>query len=170
MSLTLGAVFLGAFLAVALSPPAPARPRGQTARPFGPAGVLEGKPKERGQAYGKQFRQAIRDFLHKEIDKPFAGRPATKERMLAYADACARVVRAECPLVAREFEGIAHGAGLTFAEVVLINLHEEFSHRADLPRHGHCTAVAVGPPIRPTSTPTSARPGTGCRASRANPA
>jgi isopenicillin-N N-acyltransferase-like protein len=146
MSLTLGSVFLVAFLAVALSTPAPARPKGETVHPFGPASVLKGKPKQRGQAYGKQFRKPIRDFLHREIYKAFAGKPATKEQMRAYAAACAKVVRAECPLVAREFEGIADGAGLTFEEIVLINLHEEFYHRTELPKHGHCTAVAVGPP------------------------
>jgi isopenicillin-N N-acyltransferase-like protein len=108
--------------------------------------VSDGKAKERGQAYGKRFREAIRDFLEKEIDRAFAGGPATKEQMLAYAAACAKVVRGECPLVAAEFEGIAEGAGLTFDEIVLINLHEEFYHRSELPKHGHCTAVAVGPP------------------------
>src|SRR5262249_21494493 len=84
--------------------------------------------------------------LRKEIDAAFVGRPSTKAQMLRYAAACGQVVRAECPLIAEEFQGIAEGAGLTFEEVVLINLHEELSHRTDLPQHGHCTAVAVGPP------------------------
>src|SRR5262249_50041674 len=101
---------------------------------------------DRGRAYGKQFRDAIRDFLHKEIFATFIDRPATKEQMLEYASACAAVVRKECPMVGEEFQGIADGAGLTFDEVVLINLHEEFQHRPDLPKHGHCTAVAVAPP------------------------
>jgi isopenicillin-N N-acyltransferase-like protein len=126
--------------------PAPARSKEETVREFGPAGVLEGKPKERGQAYGKQFRDAIRAFLQKEIYEAFVGKPSTKEQMLAYGAACAKVVRAECPMVAEEFQGIAGGAGLTFDEIVLINLHEEFYHRTELPKHGHCTAVAVGPP------------------------
>jgi hypothetical protein len=113
---------------------------------FGPGAVIEGKAKERGIAYGKQFRTEIKEFLDKEIYAAFVGRPSTKEQMLQYASACAKVVRAECPLVVEEFEGIADGAGLSFDEIVLINLHEELYHRTDLPKHGHCTAVAVGPP------------------------
>lgn len=113
---------------------------------FATATVLEGKSKERGHVYGKQFRDEIRDFFKTEILAAFVGKPATKEQMLGYAKACARVVKAECPVVAEEFEGIADGAGLTFDEIVLINLHEELYHRTPLPRHGHCTAVAIGPP------------------------
>lgn len=115
-------------------------------REFPPATVVEGTPRDRGLAYGALFREAIHDFLAKEIFAAFVGKPSTKEQMLQYARACAEVVRAECPLVAEEFQGIADGAGLTFEEIVLINLHEELYHRTDLPKHGHCTAVAVGPP------------------------
>jgi hypothetical protein len=113
---------------------------------FGPAIVFDGKSRIRGHAYGKQFREAIHDFLQKEIYGAFAGKPATKQQMLDYASLCGKVVRAECPLVAEEFEGIADGAALTFDEIVLINLHEELYHRTELPKHGHCTAVAVAPP------------------------
>jgi hypothetical protein len=140
-----------AFLLLAVVAPmlfpsfAPAQPK-ETVREFEPASVLEGNPRERGRVYGKQLRDAIRDFLQKEIDAAFAGKPSTKEQMLGYAAACAKVVRAECPMVAEEFQGIADGAGLTFDDIVLINLHEELYHRTDLPKHGHCTAVAVGPP------------------------
>jgi isopenicillin-N N-acyltransferase-like protein len=137
---------LAVFWASALFAQAPAQPEKEAEGEFAPASVFEGKPKDRGYAYGKQFREAIRDFLRKEIDAAFVGRPSTKEQMLRYAAACGQVVRAECPLIAEEFQGIAEGAGLTFEEVVLINLHEEFYHRTDLPQHGHCTAVAVGPP------------------------
>lgn len=123
----------------------PAQLEKEAVRPFSPATVIEGKPHDRGRAYGVQFREAIREFLAKEIDAAFIGKPSTKEQMLQYAAACGKVVRAECPLVADEFQGIADGAGLTFDEIVLINLHEELYHRTDLPKHGHCTAVAVGP-------------------------
>lgn len=134
---------IAALLAFAV--PAFAQTKEPAVRPFGPASAIEGKPHERGQAYGKQQREAIRDFLQTEVFDAFVGKPASKERMLEYAAACAAIVRAECPLVAAEFEGIAHGAGLTFDEIVLINLHEELYHRTDLPKKGHCTAVAVAP-------------------------
>jgi hypothetical protein len=140
-----GPWFAAVLVTSAFSTQAPAQPEKGAVREFAPAAVIEGKPRDRGHAYGAQFRDAIRDFLAKEIDAAFIGKPSTKEQMLQYAAACGKVVRAECPLVADEFQGIADGAGLTFDEIVLINLHEELYHRTDLPKHGHCTAVAVGP-------------------------
>lgn len=113
---------------------------------FPTAHLISGKPKDRGRSYGMQFRDTIRDFLANEIYAAFVGKPSSKTEMLRYAAACGNVVRDECPLIAEELEGIADGAGLTFEDVVLINLHEELYHRTDLPMHGHCTAVAVAPP------------------------
>jgi hypothetical protein len=113
-----------------------------------PVTVIEGGAPERGAAYGGRFRDAIREFLASEIEAAFAGKPSSKEELIKYAAACGEVVRQECPLIAKEFAGIAKGAGLTFEEIVLINLHEELYHRApvpvpDRPKPGHCTAVAV---------------------------
>lgn len=125
---------------------ASAQPQAEPARKFPEASVVEGTPKERGQAYGKQYREAIQEFFQQEILTAFAGKPSSKEQMLQYAASCAKVVQTECPLVAEEFQGIADGAGLTFDEIVLINLHEELYHRTELPKHGHCTAVAIAPP------------------------
>jgi hypothetical protein len=111
---------------------------------------IEGNARERGMAYGKRFKEGIRSFLAAEIETAFVGKPASREQLLHYATACALVVRQECPLIAEEFAGIAEGAGVTFNEIVLINLHEELYHRVNLPdaaapKHGHCTAVAVSP-------------------------
>ena len=135
-----------AFLIGLLAFPAAAQTKPDAVREFGPATPIEGKPRDRGRVYGERFRDAIRDFLRTEIETAFVGRPSPKDRMLEYAAACGKVVRAECPMVAEELQGIADGAGLTFDEIILINLHEELYHRPDLPKHGHCTAVAVGPP------------------------
>jgi hypothetical protein len=131
--------------------------------------MVEGKAKDRGCAYGKRFREEIHDFLDKEIYRAFVGQPFVKEQMLRYAADCGNVVRDGRPLIAEEFEGIADGAGLAFAEIMLINLHEEFYHRKQLPQHGHCTAVAVGPSDTGNQRTMSARRGTGCRASRESP-
>src|SRR5262245_58613370 len=141
-----GPWFAAVLVTIAFFTHAPAQPEKGSVPAFAPATVIEGKPRDRGRADGTQFRDAIRDFLAKEIDAAFIGKPSTKQQMLQYAAACGKVVRVECPLVADEFQGIADGAGLTFDEIVLINLHEELYHRTDLPKHGHCTAVAVGPP------------------------
>lgn len=146
IGVALGPSFLAVLLASGFSARAPAHGAKDAVAEFAPASVIAGAPRERGRAYGTQFREAIHEFLHKEIYAAFVGRPSPKEQMLRYASACGKVVRAECPTVAAEVEGIAAGAGLTFDEVVLINLHEELYHRTDLPQHGHCTAVAVAPP------------------------
>jgi hypothetical protein len=123
-----------------------AAPPGEALREFPAATVVDGQPTERGREYGKQFRESIHDFLNTEIYAAFVGKPATKEQMLGYAGACGKLVRDELPMIAEEFQGIADGAGLTFDEVMLINLHEELYHRTQLPGHGHCTAVAVAAP------------------------
>jgi hypothetical protein len=114
--------------------------------PFPMATVIEGQPRERGRAYGTMNREAIRDFLQNEIYAAFIGKPSSKEQLLEYAAACLKVVLEECPNVADEFQGIAEGAGLSFPEIILTNLHEELYHRTELPKQGHCTAVAVAPP------------------------
>jgi isopenicillin-N N-acyltransferase-like protein len=116
-------------------------------QPFGPAVLVEGSPRECGKTYGGRFRDEIRSFYKTEIVDAFVGKPSSKAQLLAYAQACGKVLQSECSVIAEEFLGIADGAGLDFEEIVLINLHEELYHRAELPaKHGHCTAVAVGPP------------------------
>lgn len=119
-------------------------PKGDV-KPFEAPVIIAGSARERGQAYGKHFRQGIQDFLNREIYGAFVGKPSSKEELLAYAADCAVVTREMCPMVAEELEGIATGAGLEFNEIILIQLHEELYHRTPVPKHGHCTAVAVGP-------------------------
>lgn len=117
----------------------------RTVAPFPEAIVITGAARERGEAYGRQFSAAIREFYASEIQQPFVGHPASQQELLDYASRCAEVVRDECPMIAEELDGIAAGSGLSFNEIVLINLHEELYHRGPLPKHGHCTAVALAP-------------------------
>lgn len=130
--------------------------------------TISGRPRGRGLAYGTRFREGIGRFLDREIYGAFLDRPATRRELLDYAAACARVVREYCPIVFEEVGGVAAGAGVLPQEVVLLALHEELYHRGPLPgvadpgrvesstggrsgeggaSHGHCTAVAVGPPL-----------------------
>src|SRR5262245_62872301 len=102
-----GRWFAAVLVTSAFSTQIPAQPEKGAVRAFAPETVIEGKPRDRGHAYGAQFRDAIRDFLAKEIDAAFTGKPSTKEQMLSYAAACGKVVRAECPLGADEIQGIA---------------------------------------------------------------
>ena len=59
--LPLGPWFVAIFLASAFLTQAPAQPEKDAVREFAPASVIEGKPRERGHAYGTQFHDAIRD-------------------------------------------------------------------------------------------------------------
>jgi hypothetical protein len=125
---------------------APARSAERPVAPFGDAIVIAGKPRERGRCYGRRFRDEIGEFLDREIYRAFENSVAAKEELLRYAGACSRVIRAECPVIADEMEGMAEATGLRLEEHVLIALHEELYHRGVLPPVSHCTAVAVGPP------------------------
>jgi hypothetical protein len=118
----------------------------RTVAPFGEAVEIAGTARERGRQYGRQVSDLTHEFLDREIYTAFVGKPALKEDMLRYADACWRVIRAECPIIADELEGMAEGTGLRLEEHVLVTLHEELYHRGVLPPVPHCTAVAVGPP------------------------
>ena len=108
--------------------------------------VITGNARERGRQYARDFSDAIRSFVEREIYQPFISEKQTKEDTLRYAGACAKEVKAFAPTVHDELEGIAEGTGLTLDEVTLITLHEELWHRGVLPPTPHCTAIAAGPP------------------------
>jgi hypothetical protein len=114
--------------------------------PFGDVIEIAGNARDRGRQYGRCFSDGIHEFLNREIYTAFDGQPATKDNLLRYAGACAKVISAECPVIADELEGMAEGSGLRLEEHVLLTLHEELYHRGVLPPVPHCTAVAVGKP------------------------
>jgi isopenicillin-N N-acyltransferase-like protein len=107
--------------------------------------VISGKPRERGKQYGAKYKDAIADFLDKEIFKPFAKTQEKRKELLQYAGLCSSEVKKYSATLADELEGIAEGSGRTVEELVLLNLHEEVHYQLPLPIE-HCTAVAVGPP------------------------
>ena len=109
--------------------------------------TISGTPRERGRQYGKHFASGIDEFLGREIYQGVTDKPHSREGMLRYAAACMKEVKVLSPALLEEVEGIAEGSGKTPEELVLMSLHEELYHRSPLPMHGHCTAVAAGPPI-----------------------
>jgi hypothetical protein len=114
--------------------------------------VIEGTPTERGRAYGERFRPGIRAFLEREIYASFVGKPNLKDDLLQYAAACAGPIKACCPEIFEELEGMTSGSGLDLPEHILLTLHEELYHRGVLPVIEHCTAVAIGPPATSDGT------------------
>src|SRR5262245_37330777 len=80
--------------------------------PFGDAVVIAGSPRDRGRRYGQRFEGGIRAFLEREIYRAFDASVAKKDDLLRYSAACFRVIRAECPTIADELEGMAEATGL----------------------------------------------------------
>jgi hypothetical protein len=133
---------------LALLPSLPARAETSPSKvPTFTKTIIDGKPRERGRRYGKEFSDGIRAFLDQEIWKPFIGKPATREEMVRYAAACGLEIKKFSPIIHEELEGMAEGSGLGMEELVLVTLHEELYHKAPLPKLPHCTAVAAGPPV-----------------------
>jgi isopenicillin-N N-acyltransferase-like protein len=118
---------------------------------FPPLQTFAGKPRDRGQNYGERYRDAIQQFLDKELYASFVQGTVSKDQLLRYADACGDSVKAHSQELYDELEGIAQGAAIELEEVVLITLHEELYHRGALPKVPHCTALAVGPPFTKNS-------------------
>jgi hypothetical protein len=114
-------------------------------QPFAAADVVTGTAHERGETYGKRHKDDIHEFLDREIYAAFLGKPYSKDEMLEYAKACGEVTREVSPLIAAECKGIATGAGLSYEEIILINLHEELHHMPKKKNPGHCTGVAIAP-------------------------
>ena len=108
--------------------------------------LIEGSPRERGRMYGRKFAQPIRDFLEREIYKPFATDTAKRNEITRYAGACLNIVEKWSPEITEELHGVAEASDVSVVELVLMSLHEELYHRGDIPKIEHCTAVAVGPP------------------------
>lgn len=131
---------------VAVAEDAAAPPRASATQPFEPPLVVVGTAIERGEAYGKAYKQEIQNLLETELYAMFVGKPWDKEGMQKYAHECGRVTREVCPLMAAECDGIAKGAGVSYDDIILINLHEEIRQmKGDVTSQGHCTAVAVSP-------------------------
>jgi isopenicillin-N N-acyltransferase-like protein len=107
--------------------------------------TITGKPRDRGKQYGQKFKETIQSFRDKEV-YCFAVNPPSRDDLLRYAGACAKEIKAYCPAILDELEGIAEGAKIKVEEAVLIALHEELFHKGILPAVEHCTAMAVGPP------------------------
>ena len=114
---------------------------------FPPVQVFAGTPRERGLAYGREFKDGINQFLEKEIYGAFIAPKRSKDTVRRYAAACGREIAGYSPEIHAELEGVAEGAGVALEEAVLITLHEELYHRGVLPKVAHCTVVAAAPPV-----------------------
>lgn len=108
-------------------------------------------PRQRGEAYGLQAKTQIAESL-RTYSSLFAscgiGWVDAGRRALAYRDCIAWTD----PDLIEELEGIAHGAGAQFAEILALNCRTEIlpaslftNSETRLPDLGECTAIAVSP-------------------------
>ena len=85
-------------------------------------------------------------FSKRRFTVRFVDHPYSKDELRQYAAECGAFTREKCPLIAAECEGMAKGAGVTYEEIMLLNMDEELRLQTGKKKTpGHCTAVATGP-------------------------
>ena len=112
--------------------------------------TIMGKPYERGYQHGSQAREMVHSGVafYSQMWEENIGR--SREDLLALAAEFEPVVGNYDAEILEEIEGVAAGAGLTLAEVMVVNARYElmlaalFSDETVAPP-GECTALAAGP-------------------------
>ncbi|WP_158971270.1 C45 family autoproteolytic acyltransferase/hydolase [Chachezhania sediminis] len=110
-----------------------------------------GTPRERGRLYGEQARDRIRGSVDLYMGS-LGKRGLTRDDVLEMAAGFAPRIRDWAPDLMEEIEGIAEGADLAQAEIVLINARTEVLQLADRrtgtqpdPEPDGCTGAVVLP-------------------------
>jgi isopenicillin-N N-acyltransferase-like protein len=91
---------------------------------------VAGTPAEMGAAHGRAAREALRAFAAERVSlagtPAWTGRTLTRAQVLALGEASLEAHRAYAPDLAVELEAMAEAAGLTAAEVVIVNGFTDF--------------------------------------------
>ena len=107
---------------------------------------VSGGPRERGRQYGEQARERVRRSvaIYRGIFAQYAG--WDWGQVTAHAQTYRAPIEAAYPRYLEEMAGIAEGAGLTFDDILAINVRTEVMFAAVARRAAtECTAVAVLP-------------------------
>ncbi|HRI69614.1 MAG TPA: C45 family autoproteolytic acyltransferase/hydrolase [Polyangium sp.] len=114
---------------------------------------LEGSPEERGRLHGELHRDGIRRYTEERVklaaNGSWAGRPATVADILALAEDMLPAHRAYSPDLTAEMEAMAHAAGISAAEAVIVGGFTDFVDAvralgsAKPPEEDDCTAVVA---------------------------
>ncbi len=124
---------------------------------------LEGSPFDMGRRHGEAFGPAIRAYAAERVrlagSAAWVGRDVPRREVLRLAHASLEEHRAYAPDLAEELEGIASGAGLDAAELVIVGGFTDFvdavyrhvagadtgaaSGSADTAAHDDCTAFLL---------------------------
>lgn len=125
-------------------------------RPAAPPGLTElavaGSPRAMGLAQGEAWREAVREVCEARLEATLryaAPRPlaATRDDLLAGMEPFLAAHRGWCPDVWDEFQGIADGAGVSTAELMIGNGYTDIRDWAALrfPDAGGCTTFTALP-------------------------
>jgi len=91
---------------------------------------LEGTPSERGHAHGLAYGASIREYTRDRVrlaaDGSWAGRPTTEADILALAEEMLPAHRAYAPDLTVELEAMAHAAGISAAEAIIVGGFTDF--------------------------------------------
>jgi isopenicillin-N N-acyltransferase like protein len=91
---------------------------------------VAGTPAEMGAAHGAVARSALRAFAQERVhlagQPAWTGRSLARAQVLALGEACLDAHRAYAPDLADELDAMADAAGLSAAEVVIVNGFTDF--------------------------------------------
>lgn len=113
---------------------------------------LEGSPEERGRAHGAAFAAEIRAYTEERVrlatNGSWSGRAATRDDVLGLAEAMLPAHRAFSPDLYAEMAAMAHAAGISAAEAVIVGGFTDFvdavrARAGDAPEEDDCTAILV---------------------------
>jgi isopenicillin-N N-acyltransferase like protein len=112
---------------------------------------VAGTPAEMGAAHGAAARVALRAFAEERVhlagQPAWTGRSLSRPQVLALGEACLDAHRAYAPDLGTELDAMAEAAGLTAAELVIVNGFTDFVDAVH----------AVGPgPRLPATSPAEA--------------
>jgi len=109
---------------------------------------VAGSPAEMGAEHGRVARAQLRAFaaerVHLAGTRAWTGRELGRAQVLALGERCLDAHRAYAPNLATELEAMAEAAGLTAAEVLIVNGFTDFID----------TVYAVGGAAPPAAVPT----------------
>ena len=91
---------------------------------------LSGPPYEMGFQHGRAHAEAIGHFARERVrlagDPQWSGQSLSREDVLALAEACAAEHRRYSPELTAELQGMADGAGLSLAELIVVSGFTDF--------------------------------------------
>lgn len=106
-----------------------------------------GDPRTRGRAYGEQARQAVHGFIG--LNEGLVARTGARWHDLhGWCDRLVEVIDAVAPDLVEEMQGIADGAGVGLADILIVNARAELLAAAGRPTtvtEDGCTAFASLP-------------------------